>query len=136
MVTRAPSLKTRYSGYHHRQVPQEDTELTHVGPDTPCGEYLRRVWQPVCFSDDLSDLPLRVRMLGDDLVAFRDLSGVMWLISRGRSPGEVTEAAASGEGREHHRDDEQVEGGVNVAGTLFGDDPGAAIGAFERILLH
>jgi hypothetical protein len=42
MVTRAPFLKTCYSGYHHRQVPQEDMELTHVGPDTSCGEYMRR----------------------------------------------------------------------------------------------
>ena len=39
MATRAPFLKARYSGYHHRHVPQEDAELTHVGPDTPCGEY-------------------------------------------------------------------------------------------------
>ena len=50
MATRAPFLKARYSGYHHRQVPAEDAELTHVGPDTPCGEYMRRFWQPVCFS--------------------------------------------------------------------------------------
>ena len=42
MPTRAPFLKTRYSGYHHRHVPQEDAELTHVGPDAPGGEYLRR----------------------------------------------------------------------------------------------
>ena len=44
MTTRAPYLKARYSGYHHRHVPQEDTELTHVGPNTPGGEYLRRFW--------------------------------------------------------------------------------------------
>jgi hypothetical protein len=42
MVTRAPFLKTRYSGYHHRQVPQEDAALTHVGPETPCGEANRQ----------------------------------------------------------------------------------------------
>jgi len=80
MVTRAPYLKTRYSGYHHRQVPQEDAELTHVGPDTPCGEYMRRFWQPVCYSDELKDLPLRVRILGEDLVAFRDGSGAVGLL--------------------------------------------------------
>jgi len=51
-VTRAPFLKTRYSAYHHRQVPKEDSELTHIGPDTPCGEYMRRFWQPICYSDD------------------------------------------------------------------------------------
>jgi nitrite reductase/ring-hydroxylating ferredoxin subunit len=80
MVTRAPFLKTRYSGYLHRQVPQEDTELTHVGPETPCGEYMRRFWQPVCFSDDLTDLPQRVRILGEDLVVFRDGSGAVGLL--------------------------------------------------------
>ena len=75
MVTRAPFLKTRFGGYYHRHIPQEDTELTHVGPDTPCGEYMRRFWQPVCFSDDLTDLPHRVKILGEELVAFRDQSG-------------------------------------------------------------
>src|SRR6516225_960928 len=58
MATRAPFLKTRYGGYYHREVPDEDAELTHVGPGTPCGEYMRRFWQPVCFSDELRDLPL------------------------------------------------------------------------------
>src|SRR5438105_11875644 len=75
MANRAPFLKTRFGGYYHRAVPQEDAELTHVGPDTPCGEYMRRFWQPVCFSDELRDLPLRIRILGEDLVAFRDQSG-------------------------------------------------------------
>jgi len=73
--TRAPFLKTRYSGYFHREVPAEDAELTHVGPDTPCGEYMRRFWQPVCFSDELKDLPLKLTILGEELVAFRDGTG-------------------------------------------------------------
>jgi hypothetical protein len=72
MATRAPFLTTRFGGYYHRDIPQEDTELTHIGPGTPCGEYLRRFWQPVCFTDDLRDLPRRVTLLGEDLVAFRD----------------------------------------------------------------
>jgi nitrite reductase/ring-hydroxylating ferredoxin subunit len=80
MVTRAPFLKTRYGGYFHRDIPEEDTELTHVGPGTPCGEYLRRFWQPICFSDELRDLPRRVTILGEELVAFRDLSGAVGLL--------------------------------------------------------
>jgi len=80
MATRAPFLKARYSGYHHRRVPSEDTELTHVGPDTACGEYMRRFWQPVCYSDDLRDLPLRVKILGEELVAFRDRGGAAGLL--------------------------------------------------------
>ena len=80
MAIRAPFLKTRYGAYHHREVPEEDTSLTHVGPATPCGEYLRRYWQPICFSDDLNELPLRVTILGEDLVAFRDQSGAVGLL--------------------------------------------------------
>jgi nitrite reductase/ring-hydroxylating ferredoxin subunit len=80
MATRAPFLKTRYGGYFHRDVPAEDAELTHVGPGTPGGEYLRRFWQPVCFSDELRDLPYRVKILGEDLVAFRDKNGAAGLL--------------------------------------------------------
>jgi phenylpropionate dioxygenase-like ring-hydroxylating dioxygenase large terminal subunit len=80
MATRAPFLTTRFGGYYHRDVPKEDAELTHVGPGTPCGEYLRRFWQPICFSDDLRDLPLRVTILGEDLVAFRDVRGTVGLL--------------------------------------------------------
>src|SRR5215470_10098879 len=80
MATRAPFLTTRLGGYYHREVPQEDTELTHIGPGTPCGAYLRRFWQPICFADELRDLPLRVRILGEDLVAFRDFRGSVGLL--------------------------------------------------------
>lgn len=80
MASRAPFLKTRYGGYFHRDVPEEDAELTHVGPGTPGGEYLRRFWQPVCFSDELRDLPYRVKILGEDLVAFRDKRGAVGLL--------------------------------------------------------
>jgi nitrite reductase/ring-hydroxylating ferredoxin subunit len=80
MVTRAGYLRTRYGSYLHREVPKEDAELSHVGPNTPCGEYLRRFWQPVCVSDELKDLPHRVKILGEDLVVFRDLSGAVGLL--------------------------------------------------------
>src|SRR5438045_7902861 len=68
-------LNRPFRAYDWRDVPQEDTELTHVGPRTPCGEYLRRFWQPVALSSELTDLPKRVRILGEDLVLFRDKSG-------------------------------------------------------------
>jgi len=45
--------------------------------------------------------------LGRLWASFSDLGGVMWLASRARNPGEVTEAA-SGEGGEHDRDDQKV----------------------------
>jgi dolichol-phosphate mannosyltransferase len=48
--------------------------------------------------------------LGRLWASLSDLSGVMWLNSRARNPGEVSEAPPSGERAEHHRDDDQVEG--------------------------
>ncbi len=49
--------------------------LTQVGPGTPCGELMRRYWHPVGLSHKLTDLPQKVRVLGEDLVLFRDRSG-------------------------------------------------------------
>ena len=57
------------------KIPEPDPELTRVGPGTPCGELMRRYWQPVCLSADLKDLPKPVRILGEDLIAFRDGQG-------------------------------------------------------------
>jgi phenylpropionate dioxygenase-like ring-hydroxylating dioxygenase large terminal subunit len=64
-----------FDGYHRRDTPAPDPELTQVGPGTPCGEYLRRFWQPVAFVRDLTDTPRRVRIMGEDLVVFRDRGG-------------------------------------------------------------
>jgi phenylpropionate dioxygenase-like ring-hydroxylating dioxygenase large terminal subunit len=64
-----------FRGYQSRDVLPPDPELTQVGPGTPCGEYLRRFWQPVAFARDLASAPLRVRILGEDLVVFRDRGG-------------------------------------------------------------
>ena len=36
------------------------------------GELMRRYWQPVCTSDELADLPKRVKLLCEELVVFRD----------------------------------------------------------------
>jgi nitrite reductase/ring-hydroxylating ferredoxin subunit len=80
MAERAPFLNAAYSAYHHRERPAEDEELTRVGPGTPCGEYLRRFWQPVILTQELGEVPRRVRILGEDLVAFRDRSGAIGLL--------------------------------------------------------
>ena len=53
----------------------DDGELARGGPGTPCGELMRRYWQPVCLSEDLKDLPKRICILGENLVAFRDGRG-------------------------------------------------------------
>ena len=80
MAERAPFLSAAYRAYHHRERPADDEELTRVGPGTPCGEYLRRFWQPVVLSEELRDLPRRLRIMGEDLVAFRDRSGAVGLL--------------------------------------------------------
>jgi 5,5'-dehydrodivanillate O-demethylase len=62
---------------------REDNELmTRIGPGTPAGDLLRRYWHPICPVIDLSEKTpkLRVRMLGEDLVLYRDLSGRVGLV--------------------------------------------------------
>ncbi|MFM0264984.1 Rieske 2Fe-2S domain-containing protein [Paraburkholderia sediminicola] len=52
--------------------------LCRVGPGTPGGTLMRRYWHPVCASAQLPEpdcAPLRVRLLGEDYVAFRDTEG-------------------------------------------------------------
>src|ERR1044071_8145817 len=56
-------------------ISEPDPLLTPVGVGTPCGELMRRYWQPVCLSAELMDIPKLVRIFGEDLVAFRDGSG-------------------------------------------------------------
>jgi phenylpropionate dioxygenase-like ring-hydroxylating dioxygenase large terminal subunit len=52
-----------------------DAMLTEVGPGTPCGEFMRRYWQPVAVSTKVGEVPQRVRILGEDLILFRDKKG-------------------------------------------------------------
>ena len=58
---------------------REDNELlTRVGPGTPMGATMRRYWIPALLSRELPEPdgpPVRVRLLGEDLVAFRDTRG-------------------------------------------------------------
>jgi 5,5'-dehydrodivanillate O-demethylase len=56
---------------------EQNDMLTQVGPGTPMGELLRRYWQPIAPAQELTDeSPTRfVRILGEDLVLFRDKSG-------------------------------------------------------------
>jgi phenylpropionate dioxygenase-like ring-hydroxylating dioxygenase large terminal subunit len=58
-----------------RQTPPPDYELTCVEPGSPMGELLRRYWQPVCLSDELKDLPRKEKLLGEEIVVFRDKGG-------------------------------------------------------------
>jgi phthalate 4,5-dioxygenase oxygenase subunit len=65
---------------------REDNELlTRVGPGTPMGKFMREYWIPACLSEELpapDGPPLRVRLLGEDLIAFRDTDGKVGLVAQ------------------------------------------------------
>src|SRR5467141_1782684 len=60
-------------------VTREDNDLlTRVEDDWPMGQIMRRHWLPACLSEEVRDAdgtPVRTRMLGEDLVVFRDSGG-------------------------------------------------------------
>jgi phthalate 4,5-dioxygenase oxygenase subunit len=63
--------------------PEDNVKITRVGPGTPCGDLMRRYWQPFLLSSELPEAdcpPVRVRLLCEDLVAFRDTDGRVGLI--------------------------------------------------------
>ena len=71
-----------YGGYHQTWIGESDAELTRIGPSTPCGEYLRRFWHPVAMTSELGERPKLIRILGEDLVLFRDGSNRIGLVHR------------------------------------------------------
>lgn len=57
---------------------QENELLCRVEGDAPMGQIMRRHWIPACLSEEVSEpagTPVRVRLLGEDLVVFRDSDG-------------------------------------------------------------
>jgi 5,5'-dehydrodivanillate O-demethylase oxygenase subunit len=58
-------------------------KLTRVGPGTPMGELLRRYWQPIAGASELDGNPIKdIRLLGENLVLYRDLGGRYGLVDR------------------------------------------------------
>jgi len=56
-------------------------KLTRVGAGTPMGDLMRRYWHPIAASVELDKKPTKlVRILGEDMVLFRDRSGTLGLI--------------------------------------------------------
>ncbi len=62
---------------------EQNDMLTLVGPGTPAGELLRRYWYPIAIAEELTDEhPTKyARLLGEDLVLFKDKSGRMGLLA-------------------------------------------------------
>ena len=60
---------------------EQNEMLTRVRPGTPMGELMRRYWHPIAALPELnSKWTKRVRLLGEDLVLFRDRQGRIGLI--------------------------------------------------------
>ena len=63
---------------------EENELLTRVGPNTAMGRLMRCYWVPALLSEEISSAdgrPVRVRLLGEDLVAFRDSDGRVGLLA-------------------------------------------------------
>jgi phthalate 4,5-dioxygenase len=63
---------------------EENELVTRTGPGTPMGELMRRYWMPAALSSELPGpdcAPVRVKLLGENLVAFRDTNGRIGLVS-------------------------------------------------------
>ena len=62
---------------------EENELMCRVGPGTPMGDLMRQYWTPVLTSDELAEpngAPVRVRLLGEDLIAFRTGSNKVGLV--------------------------------------------------------
>jgi phthalate 4,5-dioxygenase len=62
---------------------EENELITRVGQGTAMGNTMRRYWVPALLAHEIADLdgpPVRVRLLGEDLVAFRDTQGRIGLL--------------------------------------------------------
>ena len=59
---------------------EENDLFTRVGPGTPAGRMMRMYWHPVGFAKELKGKPKRRRLLGEDLVLFRDETGRLGLL--------------------------------------------------------
>jgi nitrite reductase/ring-hydroxylating ferredoxin subunit len=82
MTTAANPRTQPFSGYHNRRAAFAPSPLAETGPGTSGGEYLRRYWHPIMLRSELKDLPVAIRILGEDLVIFRDHSGRIGLLHK------------------------------------------------------
>lgn len=63
--------------------PEQNEQFTRVGKGTPMGELLRRYWMPIAGVSEFDERSTKpIRLLGENLVLYRDLSGNFGLIER------------------------------------------------------
>ena len=70
---------------------EQNQLITRIGPGTPCGDLMRRYWQPVALVDEFNPAldpamgvrPVKaVRLLGQDFVLFKNTDGTFGLLDR------------------------------------------------------
>jgi phenylpropionate dioxygenase-like ring-hydroxylating dioxygenase large terminal subunit len=70
-----PNSANAYAGYVTPIDGAPDAMITETTRGTPGGEYLRRFWQPVAYEHEIEAAPLRAKIMGEELVVFKDKSG-------------------------------------------------------------
>jgi nitrite reductase/ring-hydroxylating ferredoxin subunit len=65
---------------YYLSAPSSDLDLVAVGKGTPGGELLRRYWHPIAVANEVKDLPIPVRVLGEDLILFKTPRGEFGLV--------------------------------------------------------
>jgi phthalate 4,5-dioxygenase oxygenase subunit len=64
-------------------IAEENDLLCRIEGDAPMGQIMRRHWMPACLAEEVAEpdgAPVRVRLLGEDLVVFRDTSGRLGIL--------------------------------------------------------
>ena len=63
--------------------PAQNDSLVRVGPGTPMGDLLRRYWMPIAGVSEFDQASTKpIRLMGEDLVLYKDLSGTYGLVQR------------------------------------------------------
>src|SRR3954454_6785705 len=82
---RGVGVRHRMGEEDSRMLTQDDNDtLCRVGPGTLMGNLLRRYWLPALLSTEAPEAdspPVRVRLLGEDLIAFRNTTGAVGLVA-------------------------------------------------------
>ena len=71
-----------YQGYQTPHRGKSDELLVRTAKGSACGEYLRRYWQPIALTKEVEDVPRLIKVLGEELVLFRDQSGRYGLVHK------------------------------------------------------
>ncbi|TAJ38054.1 MAG: aromatic ring-hydroxylating dioxygenase subunit alpha [Reyranella sp.] len=74
------SAATNVRSAYGLERPTYNAKLTEVGRGTPMGELLRRYWHPVGMASDAGATPRPVKILGEELILFRDGQGQAGLV--------------------------------------------------------